>query len=62
MDKFGYWWCGVSRIAVCHCHYLCEVGDWSRDYGKSQGDDLGWEANLTFAATLDNTGAGAKVS
>ena len=45
MDKFGYWRCGISRIAVCHCHYLCEVGDWARDYGTGKGDDLNGVAN-----------------
>ena len=42
--------CGISRIAVCHCHYLCEVGDWARDYGAGSGDDLGVVANLFVAS------------
>ena len=43
MGKFGYWWRSVSRFAVCHCYYLCEIGDWAWDYGAGTGDDLGHE-------------------
>ena len=44
MVKLGYWRCGVNRLAVCHCHYLCEIGDWARDYGAGTGDDLDVES------------------
>ena len=41
--------CGISRIAIRYCHYLCAIGDWTRDYGKGKGDDL-VVANPAFAA------------
>ena len=42
--------CGISRIAIRYCHYLCAIGDWTRDYGKGKGDDLGVVANLFVAS------------
>lgn len=40
MDKFRYRRCGVSWFAIRYCDYLCAIGDWTRDYGASSGDDL----------------------
>ena len=61
MDEFGDWRCGVNRLAVCHCHYLCKIGDWTRDYGTGKGNGLTLVANPAFASTLVGTGGVAKV-
>lgn len=27
-------------VAASHRYYLCQIGDWTWDYGESEGDDL----------------------
>ena len=75
MDELGYWQCGVGRSTARHRYYLCEIGDWTWDYGESSGDGLVVVfvnlakvgdglvvvANPAFAAILAGTGAVARV-
>lgn len=61
MDEAKYWRCGINRLTACDCRHLCEIGDWARDYGAGEVDDLGLVANSAFAACLASTGAFVKV-